>query len=135
MTGRSTPTAALAMMMGIKPLQLTIREATTKTLLRVTKANKEKVLGAFNCPHTSEYSVALRMPSVKRCTLFLFDKNYSISLLTRDDRVSKPNRGELWFLNRSKSLVGMATGYISGRKEEILFSPFVAIPWCSKPNR
>lgn len=59
--GKSMPTAALGMVMGIESYQWTIREAPIKALPRINNSNTKKVLRVFNSPYTGDGWVALRI--------------------------------------------------------------------------
>lgn len=102
---RSTPTAALGVLLGVGPLHNVIAVQAAKSNYRL-KRTKGLIINKRKWPKGLAEGGVLEMPSDRTPRSYLFDKKYKITLSTKEewesDKARLPSSREIWYTDGSK---------------------------------
>ncbi|XP_031788958.1 uncharacterized protein LOC116417922 [Nasonia vitripennis] len=145
---KSTPTAALGLLLNIEPLKVTLAAAAAQALHRITNSlGKGNMQGLLQLPKGLDEKGILRMNPDAMSKTFLFDKKYRLSIPSRverdDERINIPNNGDLWYTDGSRRKDAAGAGVYCrqngvgtilplSRYTTVLQTELIAIMWAAQ---
>ena len=121
---KSSPTTALGALMGLDPLHLTITAEAGKAAWRIGENSNTVISKKLRNTANIATRPIMKMVWDRTSPRYLFDKNYKVSLLTKEDWevgcAHLPGDGDNWFVDGFKNREGAGTG-VYGKNSDTSF--------------